>query len=140
LSAAELAHPKSRIAFAVLGAALLAVVGSGVALVAQGRHEFQVSAHKYGYRVSGTAQPEIRVTQGELVRITFEAEDIPHSFTIEDNPGDHYRIMRRAEPGKPVVIDFRADEVGRFPFFCNLAIDERCKRETRGVLIVEPKK
>jgi heme/copper-type cytochrome/quinol oxidase subunit 2 len=74
------------------------------------------------------------VRQNDLVRIHFSTEDIPHSFTIEDAP---YRIMRRAEPGKPVTFDFRADQAGRFRFFCNLTLEDGC-RDMAGTLIVEP--
>ena len=66
-------------------------------------------------------------------RITLHAEDIPHSFTIEESP---YRIMKRAEPGKPVSFDFRADQPGRFRFYCNLTADEKCK-DMQGTLVVE---
>jgi heme/copper-type cytochrome/quinol oxidase subunit 2 len=111
----------------------LAVVGAGTILVAQARRDFEVSAHKYGFRVSGTDAPEIHVSQNDLVHITFSTDDIPHSFTIEEAP---YRIMRRAEPGKPVSFDFRADQPGRFKFFCNLTIDEKCK-DMQGTLVVE---
>ena len=120
--------------------ALVALAGvSSAAFVPQAKREFTVTAFKYGYRVSGSAKAEIRVAKGDLVKITFEAEDAPHSFTIKDQPANNYRIMRRAEPGKPATIDFRADQAGQFEFFCNLAADERCPRETVGRLIVEEK-
>jgi len=60
------------------------------------------------------------------VRITLSSDDIPHSFTI-----DKYRIAKRVEPGRPVVFEFRADQAGRFPIYCNLSLDEKC-REMRG--------
>ena len=120
----------------VVAACLTAVIAGGLALAAQARREFVVSAHRYGYQVSGSNAAEIRVHLGDLVRVTFSAEDVPHTFTIED---DHYRISRRAEPGRPVTFDFRADKPGRFEIFCNLSNDPRCPRETRGVLIVEAK-
>jgi heme/copper-type cytochrome/quinol oxidase subunit 2 len=110
---------------------------AGVTAHAQNRREFSVSAHKYAFTVAGMSAPEIRVQQDDLVRITFSADDIPHSFTtVEDDP--HYRINRRAEPGKPVSWEFRADKVGRFPVKCTLAIDDRC-RELQAWLIVEAK-
>jgi heme/copper-type cytochrome/quinol oxidase subunit 2 len=90
---------------------------------------FTVAAHKYAF--SPTA---IEVQQDDLVRITFIAEDIPHSFTI-----DKYRIAKRAEPGKGVVFEFRADQPGRFPIYCNLTIDEKCK-EMRAELVVTRRK
>ena len=110
-----------------------AVVATAVAVVAQGRREFQVVAHRYAFRVSGNDAAEIHVMQNDLVHITFSTEDIPHSFTIEESP---YRIMRRAEPGKPVSFDFRADQPGRFRFSCNLTADSKC-RDMQGTLVVE---
>jgi len=124
---------RSHTTFAAVAVALAAVVTSAVVLVAQSRREFDIVATKYAFHVSGTDAPEIHVTQNDLVHITFSATDIPHSFTIEDAP---YRIMRKAEPGKPVSFDFRADQPGRFTFFCNLTIDDKCK-DMRGTLIVE---
>jgi heme/copper-type cytochrome/quinol oxidase subunit 2 len=124
---------RSRTTFALVAAALAVVVTSATALVAQSRRDFDVVASKYAFKVSGTDAPEIHVNQNDLVHINFSTTDIPHSFTIEDAP---YRIMRKAEPGKPVSFDFRADQPGRFAFFCNLSIDSRCK-EMRGTLVVE---
>lgn len=129
---------ESRIVFATIGLVLSAIVGAGVLLAAQSRRDFDVVAHKYAFRVSGSDTAEIRVTQNDLVRVTFSTEDIPHSFTIEDHNGSHYRIMRRAEPGKSVSFDFRADTAGRFRFYCSLTIDEKCK-DMQGTLIVDPK-
>ena len=94
-----------------------------------GERNFSVSAHKYAF-----APAVIEVNQDDLVRITFTTDDIPHSFTI-----DKYRIAKRVEPGKPVVFEFRADQPGRFPIYCNLAIDEKCK-DMKGELVVTSKK
>ena len=94
-----------------------------------GQRDFSVSAHKYSYKVEGSGTPEIRVQEGDIVRITFSADDIPHSFTIVDD--DHYRIMRRAEPGKPVTFEFLADKAGRFTFQCTLRTDDRCRELVR---------
>jgi len=116
------------------GALMVAAIASGVLLRAQNKVNFSVSAYKYGYRISGSDKAEMRVHQDDLVRVMFSAEDIPHSFTIDD---DHYRISRRAEPGKPVMFEFRADKVGVFEIYCNLSDDPRCRKETRGKLIVE---
>ena len=116
-----------RSTFVAITCGLIAVVGGGVVLVAaQARREFEVTARKYA---------EIRVSQDDLVRISFRSEDIPHSFTIEEAP---YRIMRRVERDKPVSFDFRADQPGRFRFFCSLTIDPKCK-DMHGTLVVEKK-
>jgi heme/copper-type cytochrome/quinol oxidase subunit 2 len=73
----------------------------------------------------------IEVQKDDLVQIKFTSKDIAHSFTI-DVP---YRISKRAGPGQQVVFEFRADEAGRFAFYCNLTQDERCK-QMRGELVV----
>lgn len=129
---------ESRLAFLSAAAVLAAVVATGVTLAAQSRRDFDVVARKYAYRVEGNNTPVIRVSQNDLVHITLSTEDIAHSFTIEDKDGSQYRIMRRAEPGRPVSFDFRADTPGTFRFFCSLTIDEKC-RDMQGTLIVEKK-
>jgi heme/copper-type cytochrome/quinol oxidase subunit 2 len=91
--------------------------------------EVTVNARKYAF-----SPARIEVNQDDIVKITLKAEDIPHSFTV-----DKYRIAKRAAPGQPVTFEFRADQAGSFPFYCNLTSDERCK-EMRGELVVNAKK
>jgi cytochrome c oxidase subunit 2 len=88
-----------------------------------------VSAHKYAFNPA-----RIVVRQDDLVRVSFSTDDIPHSFTI-----DKYRIAKRVEPGRTVVFEFRADQPGRFPIYCNLTADDGCKKMV-GELIVEAAK
>jgi len=111
-----------------LATALLAGVVLAAGVVAQSKRDVNVSARKYGFEPA-----EIRVQQDDLVYVTFTAEDIAHSFTISD---DHYRIDRRAEPGKPASFRFRADKPGTFEIRCTLTIDDRCLRDMRAKLIV----
>jgi heme/copper-type cytochrome/quinol oxidase subunit 2 len=92
------------------------------------RREIHVSARRYAF-----TPDRIEVDQDDLLKITFTAEDIPHSFTI-----DAYRIAKRAGAGQTVTFEFRADQAGTFPFYCNLALDEGC-REMRGELVVREK-
>ena len=89
------------------------------------RHELTLKAKKYQF-----SQTRIEVAQGDVIKITLVAEDIPHSFAI-----DAYRIAKRAVPGKPVTFEFRADHAGTFPFYCDLTADEGCK-DMRGQLVV----
>ena len=109
----------------VLGVA----IGLSVALAQEGggrERKFTVSAHKYAF-----SPALIEVEQDDLVRVTLTSDDIPHSFTV-----DKYRIAKRVEPGKTIVFEFRADQPGRFPIYCNLSIDEKC-REMHGELLVK---
>ena len=122
--------------FVVLALTLAGAAGAGLAATPQARRDFDVVAKRYSFKVSGNEAGEIHVSQNDLVHVTLSTEDIPHSFTIDEAP---YRIMKRAEPGKSVSFDFRADSPGRFRFYCNLTADDKCKA-MRGTLVVAPKR
>jgi plastocyanin len=62
----------------------------------------------------------IEVQKDDVVKVTFTAVDMPHSFTV-----DEYRIAKRASAGQTVTFEFRA--TGNARFYCNLTQDERCK-------------
>ena len=88
--------------------------------------EFTVLGSHYAYN-----PPELRVSRNDLVKVTFSAGDIAHSFTIDD-----YRISKRAAAGQSVTFEFRADRAGTFTYYCNLSIDDGC-RNMKGRLIVQ---
>ena len=90
---------------------------------------FTVHAHRYSFD-----PPRIDVNQDDLVSIELHTDDIAHSLTI-----DAYRIAKRVGPGQPVTFEFRADRAGTFPYYCNLQIEDGC-RKMRGVLVVKPRK
>jgi heme/copper-type cytochrome/quinol oxidase subunit 2 len=78
--------------------------------------------------------PRLEVFQDDLVKIELRTDDIAHSMTI-----DAYRIAKRVNPGQTVTFEFRADQPGTFPFYCNLLIEEGCRR-MRGELVVKPRR
>ena len=78
--------------------------------------------------------PRVEVFQDDLVRIVLQTDDIAHSFVI-----DAYRISKRVSPGTPVTFEFRADQAGTFPVYCNLQAEDGC-RQMRGELVVKPRK
>lgn len=88
---------------------------------------FIVHAHRYRFD-----PPRIEVNQNDLVSIELHADDIAHSLTI-----DAYRIAKRVGPGQPVTFEFRADRAGTFPYYCNLQIEDGC-RKMRGEFVVKP--
>jgi len=88
-------------------------------------HELTVTVRKYAF-----SPARIDVVKGDYVKVTLIAQDIPHSFVI-----DEYRIAKRVAPGKPITFEFRADRPGTFAFYCDLSSDEGCK-DTRGHLVV----
>ena len=87
--------------------------------------EFTVSGNSFAFSPSA-----ISVNKNDLVKITFTAQDMAHSFTIDD-----YRIVKRAGAGQTVTFEFRADRTGPFTFYCNLSQDAKC-RDMKGTLTV----
>jgi heme/copper-type cytochrome/quinol oxidase subunit 2 len=117
----------SVVASACVGVALLA--GFAVRnppVRAQGTaREFTINGDQFAF-----APVRLEVQKDDLVKITFTARDIAHSFII-----DNYRIAKRAAAGQSVTFEFRADQVGTHRFYCNLTQDDRC-RKMEGQLIV----
>ena len=113
---------------------LLCAVGSlmaqtAVTTVAQtAKREVTLDANKFAFTPA-----KIEVFEGDVVQITLVPADMPHSFTV-----DAYKIAKRAEPGKPVTFEFLCDKTGTFRFYCNLTVDDGCKRMI-GELIVHKK-
>jgi cytochrome c oxidase subunit II len=115
----------------VLGAACLAGVLLGVlatrpaARTQPTTREFTIDGDHFAF-----SPARLEVNKDDVVKITFTAKDIAHSFTI-----DNYRIAKRAAAGQTVTFEFRADQPGTHRFYCNLTLYDRCKR-MEGVLVV----
>ena len=73
----------------------------------------------------------LEVTQDDLVRISFTSETRPTTFAI-----DAYRILKRAGADETIVFEFRADQVGTFPFYCSLTSVPECKDMTGTLSVV----
>ena len=96
------------------------------AVRAQGTvREFTIRGDQFAFSPS-----RLEVQQGDIVKITFTAVDMPHSFTMDGG----YRIAKRAAAGQTVTFEFRA--TGNERFYCNLTQDERCK-DMRGEVVVK---
>ena len=95
---------------------------------AQNRREFTIIAKDHTF-----TPDQLDVTQDDLVKITLTSEDVPASFAI-----DAYRIIKRVAGKTSVTFEFRADQAGTFPFYCNLTKDAGCK-DMKGTLNVRPK-
>jgi heme/copper-type cytochrome/quinol oxidase subunit 2 len=116
---------------AMLTSMLLALVVFSGTLAAQtapdeNRREVSVTARRNGF-----SPARLEVHQNDLVKVTFTAEDAPHSFNV-----DEYRIAKRARPGHPAVFEFRADRAGTFRYYCNLSSTTGSHDDMKGELIV----
>ncbi len=115
-----------RVLFVVL--VVLASVATGAQEPAQNRRDFIIVTKDHTFTPN-----TLDVTQDDLVKITLSSEDVPASFAI-----DAYRIIKRIAGKTSVTFEFRADQAGRFPFYCNLTKDPGCKNMT-GTLNVRAK-
>ena len=89
--------------------------------------EIQMTAKKYEYSLK-----EIRVKQGEHVRLLITASDRKHGFQIKE-----LGIKTELEKGKATTVEFVADKPGEYEFKCSVF----CRTGHRGMhgkLIVEP--
>ncbi len=79
----------------------------------------------------GRFEPDrIDVSKNDLVTITLRSKGGPISFAI-----DAYRLMKRASAGGSVTFEFRADQAGRFAYYCSLSSDDQCAA-MKGTLVV----
>jgi heme/copper-type cytochrome/quinol oxidase subunit 2 len=116
-----------RMRVAVAVAVLVATAAAAVPAqdTAPSRRAFTVTARE------GRFEPNrLDVSKNDLVTITLQSGDGAYSFAI-----DAYRLMKRVGAGDAVTFSFRADQAGRFVFYCSLSTDERC-RGMRGTLTV----
>jgi heme/copper-type cytochrome/quinol oxidase subunit 2 len=117
--------PRSR--FAVLALLCAATLSAGAAPqdAAPNTRSFTVVAK------DGRFEPErLDVSRNDLVRITLTSTDRPVSFAI-----DAYRLMKRAGAGESITFAFRADQAGRFSYYCSLSSEPQC-RTMKGTLVV----
>jgi cytochrome c oxidase subunit 2 len=71
--------------------------------------EVEISARKYEFTPSS-----IRVPVNTLLRIHLTALDREHGFEIKSAQGR----CARFKPGEPLTVEFYADKVGEYEFFC----------------------
>jgi nitrous-oxide reductase len=114
--------------FMLAGAIILLASFAGAQELAPNRREFTIIARDHTF-----TPDKLEVSQDDLVKITLKSEDRPSSFAI-----DAYRIAKRAAGGQATTFEFRADQAGTFPFYCNLTRDEACQ-DMRGTLVVKPR-
>ena len=86
----------------------------------------KVVAKRYAFEPS-----EIDVTEGERVRLVVRSGDGLHGIEITQ-----FRISKEIPRGKdPVIIEFTADAVGRFPILCSVYCGDG-HGEMKGALVV----
>jgi cytochrome c oxidase subunit 2 len=122
-----------RLARAVTAVALLALVAALVAAALwrspSPGGDIELVARQPA--AGGWSRDRIVVNQGERVRLRVRSEDVVHGFAIGRMGVDAGLV----EPGKAVTVEFVADRVGEFTFYCTVWCDPNHPR-MRGILEV----
>lgn len=88
--------------------------------------EISMTAKKFAFDPS-----EIRVKQGETVRLKIKSLDVIHGFALPD-----FNVDQQLEPGKEVTVEFVADKKGTFIFMCSVLCGSG-HSDMKGTLVVE---
>ena len=87
---------------------------------------FNVSGQSFSFSPS-----EIKVKQGDMVRIVFTSIDGHHDWVV-----DGYNVeTARVSAGGASAVEFTADRKGNFSFYCSVGDHEQLGM--KGVLVVE---
>jgi len=89
--------------------------------------EIKMTAKKYEFNPA-----EVRVKQGERVRLLITATDRDHGIEIKE-----LGIKVRLEEGKETSVEFTAEKPGEYEFKCSVRCGWR-HGSMKGKLIVEP--
>lgn len=57
----------------------------------------------------------ITVSKGDKVKLVITSIDVAHGFSLPD-----FNVKERLEPNKTTTVEFTADKVGSFGFFCSV--------------------
>ena len=88
--------------------------------------EIEIEAGSFYYNPK-----EIRVKQGEKVRIILTAKDMQHDFNIDELALDGPVI----KAGESTTIEFAASEIGKFEYYCS--VGQHRQNGQVGTLVVE---
>ncbi len=88
--------------------------------------EFTLTAKNWAFTPS-----QIKVKQGEKLRLKIKSVDVTHGFFLPD-----FNINENLEPGKEKIVEFVADKKGKFSFICSVYCGDG-HSQMRGELIVE---
>jgi len=78
-------------------------------------------------------RPVLEVSKGDLVVLRLRSSDVVHGFSLKD-----FKVFvdDGIQPGKTVVVSFRADKAGTFTFSCNAICGDN-HQNMQGTLVVK---
>jgi heme/copper-type cytochrome/quinol oxidase subunit 2 len=78
-------------------------------------------------------KPVLEVSKGDLVVLRLRSSDVVHGFSLKDFG---VFVSDGIQPGKTVIVSFRADKVGSFIFSCNAICGDN-HQNMQGTLVVK---
>ncbi len=87
--------------------------------------EFRINVRQWEF-----SPATISVKKGDSVKLTITSFDIPHGFALPE-----YNIDEFLSPGVTKTVEFIADKVGSFGFFCNVSCGSG-HANMKGLLVV----
>ena len=88
--------------------------------------QFTMTAKQWEFQPSS-----ITVNKGDLVKLSITSVDVAHGFRLPI-----FGVSTVLRPGQTTNVEFVADKVGRYTFFCNVSCGLG-HSNMRGILIVQ---
>jgi heme/copper-type cytochrome/quinol oxidase subunit 2 len=78
-------------------------------------------------------KPMLEVSKGDLVVLRLRSSDVVHGFSLKDFG---VFVSDGIQPGKTVILTFKADKAGSFTFSCNAICGDN-HQNMQGTLVVK---
>ncbi|MDO8508608.1 MAG: cupredoxin domain-containing protein [Nanoarchaeota archaeon] len=92
---------------------------------------FVLTGENFKFMMNGIESPEIKVKQGDKVRIEFTSTTGFHDWKVDE----FNAATEKVNAGESSFIEFTADKKGSFEYYCS--IGQHRKNGMKGNLIVE---
>ncbi|MEK6839730.1 MAG: hypothetical protein AABX72_02215 [Nanoarchaeota archaeon] len=93
---------------------------------------FTLTGANFKFMMNGQENPELRVKQGDRVRIMFSATEGMHDWVVDAFGAATQRVRSGDEA---TVVEFIADKTGSFEYYCG--VGSHREQGMKGSLIVE---
>ena len=92
---------------------------------------FTVDSSHLRFYIDGVENPEIRVKEGDKVRINFKSSEGFHDWKLDE----FNAAAEKVNPGSSSSVEFVADKKGTFEYYCS--VGQHRKNGMKGVFVVE---
>ena len=92
---------------------------------------FTVTGSYLRFYIDGVENPDIKVNEGDKVRIEFTSEEGFHDWKVDE----FNAATQKVNPGTAASIEFIADKKGAFEYYCS--VGQHRANGMKGNLIVE---